>query len=103
MFTLRRFRSWAAWTLAVTLAGGCFGYNRSAKRTAYVGDSFLIVGGGGVIAAELLLGKDECEGRGCVKPLSPITGPLVVGAMLVTAGLVGILFNLTRPISKNSR
>lgn len=85
------------------LISGCFGYNRSAKRTAYFGDTVLILGGGGTLAAELLLGGDDCEGMGCVEPLSPVTGPMVAGTMLVTAGLVGLILNLTRPIVKTSR
>jgi hypothetical protein len=105
MFTSRWSRLWAACALAVFLCSGCFGYNRSAKRTAYVGDSLLIVGGGGTIAAELLLGGGEeaCQGPGCPADLGPITGPLVAGTMLVTAGIVGILLNITRPIVRTSR
>lgn len=106
MFTLRRSQRWSAWWLAASLCAGstgCFGYNRSAKRIAYVGDSALILAGGGTLAAELLLGGDDCEGMNCVEAVSPITGPMVVGTMLVTAGLVGLLLNITRPIRKNSR
>ena len=89
--------------LTALVCSGCFGYNRSAKRTAYLGDTVLILGGGGTLAAELLLGEEDCEGMGCVEPISPITGPLVAGTMLVTAGLVGLVLNLTRPIVKTSR
>jgi hypothetical protein len=106
MFTLRRPPSWAACVLVAVLGvasgTGCFGYNRSAKSAAYVGDSVLIVGGSGTIGAELLLGKDSCQGAGCVEPLSPVTGPLVLGTMLVTAGVVGLLLNLTRPLAKGA-
>jgi hypothetical protein len=112
MFTLRRSRSLAAWTLVLALCAalstGCFGYNPSAKRTAYVGNSLLIVGGGATLAAELLLAEDDGCPAGiptCMETdeLSPITGPMVVGTMLITAGLVGIVLNLTRPTAKNSR
>ncbi len=90
--------------VASLLSTGCFGYNRSAKRIAYVGDATLMVAGGGALAAELLLKEEEdCQGAGCVESLSPVTGPLVLGTMLVTAGLVGIIFNATRPIVKTSR
>lgn len=103
MFTLQRPRCSVAWTLALALCAGCFGYNPAAKRTAYLGDSVLLVGGGAAIAAELLLDEEACMGAGCVEPLSPITGPLVAGTMLVTAGLVGIILNATRPNVKISR
>jgi hypothetical protein len=103
MFTLRGIRFWAAWSVALGLGTGCFGYNRSAKRTAYLGDAVLIVAGGSAIAAELLLGEDECSGPSCVEPLTPITGPLVAGTVLVTAGLVGLILNATRPNVKTSR
>lgn len=106
MSTSRRSRLWAACALAIFLCTGCFGYNRSAKRTAYVGDSLLILGGGATIAAELLLGgedNDDCQGPGCPNDLGPITGPLVAGTVLITAGIVGLLLNITRPIVKTSR
>ncbi len=103
MFTPRRSRLRAACALAILLCSGCFGYNRSAKRTAYVGDTLLLLGGGGTLAAELLLGGDDCEGPSCMAELGPITGPLVAGSMLITAGLVGLVLNITRPIVKTSR
>jgi hypothetical protein len=106
MFTLRQPPAWASCVLLSALwvasATGCFGYNRSAKNAAYLGDSFLIVSGGSAIGAELLLGKDSCEGAGCTQPLSPVTGPLVAGTMLVTAGIVGLLLNITRPLAKSA-
>lgn len=88
---------------AISLTG-CFGYNRSAKRWSYVGDTVLILGGGGAIAADLLTKTDEppCMGRACPYE-SPFSGTLLVGAMLVTAGIVGIIVNATRPIVKSSR
>lgn len=112
MFTLRRSRSWAVRSfslvlcasLCIALSTGCFGYNRSAKRTAYFGDTILILGGGATVAAELTLGGNEsCEGPGCPEDMGPITGPLIAGTILITAGIVGILLNITRPIVKTSR
>lgn len=103
MFTLRRSRFWAACALVITMSTGCFGYNRSAKRTAYFGDALLLVGGSATVAAELLLGGDDCEGPTCMEELSPITGPLVAGSVLITAGIVGLVLNLTRPNVKTSR
>jgi hypothetical protein len=83
---------------------GCFGYNKSAKRWSYVGDSVLILGGGGAIAADVLTKTEAppCMGSACPYE-SPITGAMVAGTMLVTAGLVGIVINATRPNVKTSR
>jgi hypothetical protein len=84
---------------------GCFGYNKSAKRWAYVGDTVLILGGGGMIAADVLT-KDEpapCKAGTMCPYESPISGAIVAGAMLVAAGLVGIIVNATRPDVKTSR
>lgn len=93
--------------VALVLASGstgCFAYNRPAKRWAYVGDTVLILGGGGAISADLLTGTDPppCMGRACPYE-SPVSGAIVAGAMLVTAGLVGIVINATRPNVKTSR
>lgn len=98
-------RSLAA--LAVLSLGltGCFGYNKSAKRWAYVGDTVLILGGGGAIAADVLT-KDEpapCMPGTMCPYESPLSGAMVAGAVLVTAGLIGILVNATRPNVKTSR
>jgi hypothetical protein len=38
----------------LALVSGCFGYNPSAKRWAYAGNSVLIAGGGGAIAGDIL-------------------------------------------------
>jgi hypothetical protein len=83
---------------------GCFGYNKSAKRWAYVGDTVLILGGGGAISADVLTRAEPepCTGRACPYE-SPVSGAIVAGTMLVTAGLVGILINATRPNVKTSR
>ena len=91
----------AAAAIAVTLAG-CFGYNPSAKRWAYVGDAVLIAGGGGVIASDVTTQEPPCMGDNCVYRPS-LHGALVVGAVLATAGLVGIVLNLTRDEVKTSR
>ena len=83
------------------LATGCFGYNSSAKKWAYVGDTVLILGGGGAIAADILT-KESCEGVDCnFDP--PFGGGTVAGVLLVTAGIVGMVFNATRSTVKTSR
>jgi hypothetical protein len=94
--------------LVVALAScltGCFGYNPSAKRWAYVGDTVLMVGGGGAIAADVLTKDDPAPCMpGVMCPYeSPVSGAMVAGAMLVTAGLVGMIVNATRPNVKTSR
>lgn len=83
---------------------GCFGYNKSAKRWAYVGDTVLMLGGGGAITADVLTKTEPepCTGSACPYE-TPFTGAMVAGVMLVTAGLVGILINATRPNVKTSR
>ena len=79
---------------AVALASGCFGYSSSAKKWSYVGDTVLILGGGGAVAADLLTHK-PCEGANCnFDP--PFGGGTVAGVLLVTAGLVGIVLTATR-------
>lgn len=88
---------------ALVLLSGCFGYNRSAKRWAYVGDTILILGGGAAIAGDQLTKPAACTGPGCPSYTSPISGALVVGAVLVAAGLFGIVFNATRDNVKTSR
>jgi ABC-type Mn2+/Zn2+ transport system permease subunit len=96
-------RAIAALVLA-GVASGCFGYNRSAKRWAYAGDTVLIVGGGGAIAGDLLT-REACMPTPSV-PCSyeaPVSGVLVAGAVLVVAGLVGMIVNATRPTVKTSR
>lgn len=99
-------RRWLAALAVLALGGtGCFGYNKSAKRWSYVGDSVLILGGGGAAAADVLT-KDEpppCMAGVMCPYESPVSGVVVVGAMLVTAGLVGIILNATRPDVKTSR
>lgn len=88
--------------LCVALASGCWGYNSSAKRWAYVGDAILMAGGGGAIALDLTNKPETCSGPNCPYD-SPIRGGLVAGAVLVSAGLFGMLFNATRHEVKTSR
>ncbi len=90
---------------ACALATGCFGYNKSAKRWSYVGDTILVLGGGGAIAGDLLTKDKACMDtpttRCTYQP--PFSGAIVVGAVLVAAGLFGYIFNATRPNVKTSR
>lgn len=88
--------------LCVVLASGCWGYNSSAKRWAYVGDAILMLGGGGAIALDLTNPPEACSGPNCPYD-SPIRGGLVAGAVLVGAGVFGMLVNATRPEVKTSR
>ena len=87
--------------LACALAG-CFGYNSGAKKWSYVCDSILIVGGGAAIGADLATRPPPCTGPNCPY-MSKVDGGLVAGIVLVTAGLVGIVINATRPTVKTSR
>ena len=86
----------------LALATGCFAYNSSAKKWAYVGDTVLILGGGGAIAADLLT-HEMCEGANCPSFEPPFGGGTVAGVMLVTAGMIGIIVNATRSDVKTSR
>lgn len=87
----------------VALVSGCFGYNPGAKKWAYVGNSVLIAGGGGAIAGDVLTKPEPCAptDNGCYQPL--VSGAMVAGVMLVTAGIVGIVINATRSEVKTSR
>jgi hypothetical protein len=91
----------AAFTLVCFLAG-CFGYNRSAKRWAYVGDTVLILGGGAAIAVDVTSKDAPCTGDNCFYK-SSIHGTLVAGVVLAAAGVFGLLFNATRDNVKTSR
>ena len=75
--------------LCVALLGGCFGYNGSAKRWAYVGDVILIAGGGAAMALDQTNKPAACEGSSCPYQ-SPIRGGMVAGALLVGAVIGGI-------------
>jgi hypothetical protein len=88
----------------IALLAGCFGYNSSAKKWAYVGDGILIVGGGAAIAAEETSTTEKCTSTTGICPYhSPVSGAMIVGIVLVTAGLAGILYNITRAPVKTSR
>jgi hypothetical protein len=90
-----------ALVVCAALATGCFGYNSSAKKWAYVGDTVLILGGGGAIAADILT-HEKCEGVNCgFDP--PFGGGTVAGVVLVTAGIVGMVVNATRTPVRTSR
>ncbi|MDX2090236.1 MAG: hypothetical protein SFX73_20420 [Kofleriaceae bacterium] len=96
----------AALVMAALLTG-CFGYNKSAKRWAYVGDTVLFLGGGGIIAGDLATRESgPCMPVTPNTPCAyeaPLTGALVAGAVLAAAGLFGYVFNATRPTVKTSR
>lgn len=103
-------KGWMRLAMALGLVAslsGCFGYNKSAKRWAYAGNTVLILGGGGVIATDVLGGASS-DAMPVVPTAAdsydpPFSGVMLTGAMLVTAGLVGLLFNATRPNVKTSR
>jgi hypothetical protein len=91
--------------LLAVLGTGCFGYNRPAKKWAYVGNTVLMLGGGAVIAADQL-GASDSEGLSmtAAEPYDPpFSGVMLAGVVLVAAGLVGMIFNATRPEVKTSR
>jgi len=94
-----------ALVLTAVLATGCFGYNKSAKRWSYLGDTVLVLGGGGVIAGDVLTKDDPCMDTAFMKCRyeSPVSGVLVAGIVIAAAGLFGILLNATRPNVKSSR
>lgn len=88
-------------TVAIAIvASGCFGYNRSAKRWSYAGNVVLMLGGGGAIAGTVLTKDETCTGAGCPRYEPIVDSGIVAGALLVGAGLVGIILNATRPIVK---
>ncbi len=87
----------------IALLSGCFGYNHGAKAWSYVGDSLLLVGGGAVIAVDQTTKPPACSGFGCPTYNPPFSGGLVIGAVLVAAGLVGFVVNATRTNVKTSR
>jgi hypothetical protein len=91
---------------SVSLLAGCFGYNPSAKRWAYVGNGVLIVGGGATIALDVMTKDAPCMpdamNNGC-SYRAPVGGAMIAGIVLVAAGVFGILFNATRDDVKTSR
>jgi hypothetical protein len=90
----------------IAFLSGCFGYNKSAKRWAYVGDAILLVGGGTAIAIDVTKKETPCMadamGNGCTFQPS-VHGAMIAGIVLAAAGLFGILFNATRDNVKTSR
>jgi hypothetical protein len=99
----------AALAVLAIACSGCWGYNRSAKRGAYVLDSVLVVGGGTLITLGVMNPPQTCEeqmmvGPGCNDPVAgPLSGTLVGGAILAVGGLVALVVNATRPTVKTSR
>lgn len=85
------------------LATGCFGYNASAKKWAYVGDTVLVLGGAAAITTDVLTNEPPCMGTGCPDFELPFGGATVAGAVLLTAGIVGMIVNATRSTVKTSR
>lgn len=98
-------RALAALMACALLLGGCFAYNKSGKRWAYVGDTVLVLGGGGIIAADLLTEEKACMETATMKCgyEPPFSGALVAGAVLVASGIFGYIFNATRDNVKTSR
>lgn len=103
---MRPSRSAVALLASLALLSGCFGYTRSAKRWAYVGDAVLIATGGATIALDVTSKDAPCMpdamNNGC-SYRSPIHGALIAGVVLAAAGAFGILFNATRDTVKTSR
>jgi F0F1-type ATP synthase membrane subunit c/vacuolar-type H+-ATPase subunit K len=96
-------RPCAALAVAALLGTGCFGYNRPAKRWAYVGNSVLIAAGGGAIAQDVLGSSGPEPAMAVPSYEPPLSGMMLAGIVLATAGVVGIVFNASRPIVKTSR
>ncbi len=86
----------------VALLSACFGYDPGAKKWAYVADTLMIVGGGAATGADPATRPAACSGPTCTYT-PPIDGGLVAGAMLVSAGVIGIIYNATRSPVKTSR
>jgi hypothetical protein len=88
--------------LSSAMLTGCFGYNSSAKGWAYAGDGVLIAGGGAALALGVT-DKSSCKETGASCYDAPFNGATVAGALLVTAGIIGIIVNATRTEVKASR
>jgi hypothetical protein len=106
-------RAVAALAITALLAGsGCWGYNRSAKRGAYVLDTTLILAGGGLITLGVLDPPKNCDemnpnlppNPACHDPVAgPVSGMMVAGAILAVGGIVALIVNATRDEVKTSR
>jgi hypothetical protein len=92
-----------ALVLCASLATGCFGYNSSSKGWAYAGNTVLLLGGAGAIAGDEHTTDEPCTGTGCTEYDPPFGGAMVAGILLVTAGIVGMVINATRPTVKSTR
>lgn len=92
-----------ALVLCAALSTGCFGYNSSSKGWAYAGNTVLILGGAAAITGDVLTKDEPCMGTGCSDFDLPFGGAMVAGALLVTAGIAGMIINATRPTVKSSR
>lgn len=93
-------------------ASGCFGYNSSAKRGAYVIDTTMVLAGGALGTLAIMSPPQTCAemnpnlppNPGCHDPVAgPLSGQLVAGAVLAVGGLVALVVNATRPTVKTSR
>jgi hypothetical protein len=80
-------------------SAGCFGYTRGAKAWSYVGNTLLVAAGGVAIGLDPKA-HAECENSGCPSYTPPLSTGIVAGAVAIGAGLVGIVLNATRPLSK---
>ena len=96
--------------VALIAGTGCFGYNSSSKGWAYAGNAVLMVGGAAAITADVLThDRMECPPNPppgsayCSDFGLPFGGAMVAGTLLLTAGIVGIIINATRPTVKSSR
>ncbi|MDB4958318.1 MAG: hypothetical protein JWO36_5887 [Myxococcales bacterium] len=89
--------------LVCILLTGCFGYNSSAKKWSYFGDTLLVLGGGAAITVDQTSKPPACMGAGCPLYTSPISGGLIAGVVLASAGVFGVILNATRPSVKTSR
>lgn len=87
-----------ALVVCAALVAGCFGYNSSAKKWSYVGNTVLIAGGAAAITADRTSSTEPCTSTTGACPYNPpISGAMVAGVLLVVAGIAGIIYTVTRP------
>src|SRR5258705_931287 len=94
-------------------AWGCWGYNNSAKRGAYVLDTVMVLGGGGLITLGVMNPPRSCASiemdtgipnPACHDPVAgPLSGTLVTGALLAVGGLAALLGTRTTTNVMTSR